>query len=404
MPIHRLILAVALVLTSLPEPGNSAEPLGGSFRRPQTERLRAQALAEPLFSAWNAGAPRVRVMALLGPRLPILFGLHPGQENNLFSKFGLFFMGICADHYEGKNDLFQALVQLENHPSVSRMKSVHPRGWSYTEWKMATVQKKVDGLQEVYRFLHGVKGNRRTSTRNQGGRANFLSWGVTGLFAALVVYAYPTIGLTVLSASLFLAVQNGPSDPSKTKARQWFDQIIGEKYDTIIPILRRILYSRGVDENYLNELIQETLVKAIQNVDQLRKHEFNVLISWLTSIALNIFRTNLRKTSRLDPISEAVEAADDFQNLMNEEIDRRRINEIIEGIIAESCHSTTLEKIVTLRLDGFRYTQIANKLGMPTAAATRVRYFRLMKKLREIFKPKSPSSKKTKGRRLKKAA
>jgi RNA polymerase sigma-70 factor (ECF subfamily) len=145
--------------------------------------------------------------------------------------------------------------------------------------------------------------------------------------------------------------------------------------------LARFLSSKGVAGDDLEDLVQETFIKAFRGLHTWRGE--SSLINWLFSIARNLLRDQHRKIGGRITVElvdrDIVDSADPEAEFAAREMGEQ----LMRGI---EKLSPMQRQVFTLRIEqGLSYTRIAVQLGTSSGAA-RVHYHNAMKKLKESVK------------------
>ena len=137
----------------------------------------------------------------------------------------------------------------------------------------------------------------------------------------------------------------------------------------------------------VEEIVQDTLLKAYQHLETLRDTE--QFSSWLFSIAAQRivawYRKNRQRIDRelLSCVSEQILQAASvtaYRVAQQDVADRARLKSLLSLIDTLSDSEKT---VLRLRLDGLSYEEMANKLGI-SVAAVKHRLYRAKKKLKEL--------------------
>jgi RNA polymerase sigma-70 factor (ECF subfamily) len=122
-----------------------------------------------------------------------------------------------------------------------------------------------------------------------------------------------------------------------------------------IPALRRYARALTHDADLADDLVQDTLVRALRS-----EHLFNggELRSWLYTILTNLNRNRLRSLARRPTISAIGE--NDAPDASNPEGGRRDIERALAGLVEEQ--RTALLLVV---LEGLSYREVADVQGVP---------------------------------------
>lgn len=124
-------------------------------------------------------------------------------------------------------------------------------------------------------------------------------------------------------------------------------------------MLWRLAMSWSHDRNLADDLAQETLVRALEKVEDLRDEA--QLRSWLCAILhncwCNYWRQN-RHTATMDPVEsdERLRVDDDCPREAEHECIRRAIAALPRG---------QREVVTLVELEGFSYKEVSNAVGIP---------------------------------------
>jgi RNA polymerase sigma-70 factor (ECF subfamily) len=123
--------------------------------------------------------------------------------------------------------------------------------------------------------------------------------------------------------------------------------------------LFRMAYAWCCESALADDLVQETMTKALQNIHQLRDPER--LQSWLYAILHNCWRSYLRQLRPQGSLDEEVLCCEDCPEREN---DRQQIISTVRNAIAKL--PLGQREVVTLvDLNGFTYAEVAEILEMP---------------------------------------
>lgn len=123
--------------------------------------------------------------------------------------------------------------------------------------------------------------------------------------------------------------------------------------------LYRVAYSWCHDCHLADDLVQQTLVKALQNAGQLR--EMAVVESWLFRIMANCWRDHFRRRRETVDIDEV---AHWHEQTPEREHGRSQIVARVRSAIA-SLPTPQREVITLVDLGGLSYTEVASVLEIP---------------------------------------
>ena len=125
------------------------------------------------------------------------------------------------------------------------------------------------------------------------------------------------------------------------------------------PRLYRVAYSWCHQPDVADDLVQETMTKAIKHAKQLRDR--NAVESWLFGIMANCWRDYLRKQKHMDDIDDLFLSHTDTPE---QRYERQDIVDLIQSTMAELSlgHRQVLSLV---ELEGFSYTEVADILCIP---------------------------------------
>lgn len=132
-----------------------------------------------------------------------------------------------------------------------------------------------------------------------------------------------------------------------------------QKIEALRPLLFRVAVSWCNDEMLADDIVQDALTKAIQNIAQLKDQD--ALKSWLFTILNNQWREYLRRNRPCVDIDELVFIADSTPEL-NEE--RQQTCNQVRLAIAELPLSQR-QTITLVDLEDMSYQEVAKALNVP---------------------------------------
>jgi RNA polymerase sigma-70 factor (ECF subfamily) len=119
------------------------------------------------------------------------------------------------------------------------------------------------------------------------------------------------------------------------------------------------------DENKAEDLVQETAIKAFKGFHTFKSG--SNFKSWAFTILKNLFITNYRKAKREKvsnkPIEDFSFAIENRFNVKNEAISKLRIDEI-SACIEDLSYKSRIPFL--MMVNGYKYEEIADSLGIPT--------------------------------------
>lgn len=132
-----------------------------------------------------------------------------------------------------------------------------------------------------------------------------------------------------------------------------------KQLEEIRPRLYRVVYSWCHDHDIADDVVQETVIKALRNANSLRDME--KMKSWLFTILANSWRDYLRQQKPTENIDECIFTDDKTPELTQE---KQNITDIVQQAIANLPQGQ--RQVVTLvDLEGFSYAEVAEIVGIP---------------------------------------
>lgn len=132
-----------------------------------------------------------------------------------------------------------------------------------------------------------------------------------------------------------------------------------QQLETIRPRLYRIAYSWSHNADLADDLVQETMVKALRKSEQVRNRD--AIDGWLFGILTNCWRDHFRKRKELDDIDNVVLVEEttpihhvEQQNIVD------KVRSAIATLPAGQCQVLTL-----IDLEGMSYAEVATVLDVP---------------------------------------
>ena len=133
-----------------------------------------------------------------------------------------------------------------------------------------------------------------------------------------------------------------------------------KRLEEMRPRLFRVAYSWCHAKDVADDLVQDTVIKAIRNASSLRDTE--KMNSWLFAILANCWRDYLRRQKPTDDIDECVFTNDDTPELVQE---RQDITDIVQQAVA-TLPQGQRQVLSLVDLEGFSYAEVAEIIGIPT--------------------------------------
>lgn len=123
--------------------------------------------------------------------------------------------------------------------------------------------------------------------------------------------------------------------------------------------LFRIAFSWCHDEMLADDLVQDTLIKALLRLNQLKNPD--VLESWVISILNNVWRDYLRRKKDFTDIDELVYSSDETPEYIHER--ERTINQV-RGAVGQLPMGQR-QVIALVDLEGMSYNNVSQVLEIP---------------------------------------
>lgn len=159
-----------------------------------------------------------------------------------------------------------------------------------------------------------------------------------------------------------------------------------DQLDQIRPRLYRLAYSWSHNAALADDLVQETLIKALKNAHQLRDPA--LLNSWLFSILSNCWRDHFRQHKDTDDIDEL----EDFQYAHNNTPEHAHSQSQIVARVRNAVDMLPLgqRQVLTLvDLEELSYIEVASILDIPIGTVMS-RLCRARSKMKELLKELAP--------------
>ena len=126
------------------------------------------------------------------------------------------------------------------------------------------------------------------------------------------------------------------------------------------PRLYKVAYSWCHAADIADDLVQDTVIKAMRNANSLR--DMQKMNSWLFTILANCWRDYLRRQKPTDDIDECILTDDDSPELAQE---RQNITDIVQHAVA-TLPQGQRQVLSLIDLEGFSYAEVAEIVGIPT--------------------------------------
>ena len=153
--------------------------------------------------------------------------------------------------------------------------------------------------------------------------------------------------------------------------------------------LYRVAFSWSHDAALADDLVQETLSKALKNSGQLRDPA--LLNSWLFRILANCWRDHFRRHREMEDIEELEDFRFVHETTPEDEHAQTQIVDRVRGAVAKL--PLGQRQVLTLvDLEEFSYAQVADILGVPvgTVMSRLCRARRALKELLQEVAPQQP--------------
>jgi RNA polymerase sigma-70 factor (ECF subfamily) len=167
---------------------------------------------------------------------------------------------------------------------------------------------------------------------------------------------------------------NRVENPSADAGPKMTEDYFGKAYQKGFNMTVRFLLSRGLSYEGALDTAQAAWTKGWERRDQLRQPA--LVLTWTNSIALNIYRSMLRRERQHEGLLQPEEP---ITNLNVAAIDVERI--------LQECRPSDRIVLEGHYLDGYRVREIAQLQGC-SETAIRIRLFRARKKMQHLVSPK----------------
>jgi RNA polymerase sigma-70 factor (ECF subfamily) len=135
-----------------------------------------------------------------------------------------------------------------------------------------------------------------------------------------------------------------------------------DQLDNIRPRLYRVAYSWSHNAALADDLVQETLIKALKNASQLRDPA--LLNSWIFSILANCLRDHFRQYKEMDDIEELEDYRYAHENTPENAHSQSQIVSRVRDAVAKL--PLGQRQVLTLvDLEELTYIEVASILGIP---------------------------------------
>ena len=135
--------------------------------------------------------------------------------------------------------------------------------------------------------------------------------------------------------------------------------VFRENLEAMRPRLYKVAYSWCHVADIADDLVQDTIIKAMRNSKSLR--DMNKMHSWLFSIMANCWRDYLRAQKPTDDIEECTFTDDSTPELAQE---RQNITDIVQKAVT-SLPQGQRQVLSLVDLEGFSYAEVAEIMDIP---------------------------------------
>jgi RNA polymerase sigma-70 factor, ECF subfamily len=153
-------------------------------------------------------------------------------------------------------------------------------------------------------------------------------------------------------------------------AHKMTNEYFGNAYKKGFPLTVRFLLSRGISYEVALDTAQAAWTRSWERREQLR--EPSLVRTWTNTIALNIYRTMLRRERPTEPLAE-VEASTSL-NLAAIDVE----------LILKECKPNDRSVLKEHYIDGYKTTEIAQSRGC-SETAVRIRLLRARRKIQRAL-------------------
>ncbi len=173
-----------------------------------------------------------------------------------------------------------------------------------------------------------------------------------------------------------------------TRARGGDSLAREELFARFVPILRRWAHKRlpvhARDLNETSDLVQITLLRALNRLDEFEARGEGAFLAYLRRILLNVVREEIRRSTRRGPHDSLEETlASPYASVTEHVIG---VQQMARYERALSTLSEEQQQAVLLRIEfGYTYDAIADALGKPSADAARMACVRALAELARLL-------------------
>jgi len=132
-----------------------------------------------------------------------------------------------------------------------------------------------------------------------------------------------------------------------------------KRLEEIRPSLYKMAYSWCHSGDIADDLVQETVIKAMRKAGSLR--DIKAIHSWMFMILSNCWRDYLRRQKPTEDIDECIFTDDNTPELAQE---RQNITDIVQEAIA-TLPQGQRQVLSLVAFEGFSYTEVSEIMGIP---------------------------------------
>jgi len=132
-----------------------------------------------------------------------------------------------------------------------------------------------------------------------------------------------------------------------------------KRLEVMRPRLFKVAYSWCHAKDIADDLVQDTVIKAMRSASSLR--DIEKMNSWLFTILANCWRDYLRRQKPTDDIDECIFTDDSTPELTQE---RQNITDIVQQAVA-SLPQGQRQVLSLVDLEGFTYAEVAEIIDIP---------------------------------------
>jgi len=161
-----------------------------------------------------------------------------------------------------------------------------------------------------------------------------------------------------------------------------------ELFERFIPVLRRWAHRRlplhARDLNETSDLVQITLLRALNRIDEFEARGEGAFLAYLRRILLNVVREEIRRSARRGPHESLEETlASPYASLAEQVVGLEQMERYQRAL---ETMSEEQQQAVLLRLEfGYTYEQIADAIGKPSPDAARMTVVRAIDQLAQMI-------------------